>query len=83
MKAGNNHWHLNKSVPVAIIFAILMQTAGALWWASKVEFSNTANAEKILELEERAKGDRDLYDRLIRVEILLENVLKEIRNKGN
>ena len=28
------HWHLDKRVPVAIIFAILVQTAGAVWWAS-------------------------------------------------
>jgi cell division protein FtsB len=29
-------WHLDKKVPVAIIFAILVQTAGAVWWASGI-----------------------------------------------
>jgi hypothetical protein len=29
-------WHLDKRVPVAIIFAILTQTGGALWWASSM-----------------------------------------------
>ncbi len=30
------HWHLDKRVPVAIIFAIVVQTAGALWWAASM-----------------------------------------------
>ncbi len=32
----NGEWHLNKSVPIALIFAIFIQTAGAIWWASSI-----------------------------------------------
>jgi hypothetical protein len=35
-------WHLDKRVPVAIIFALLVQTAGAVWWASAMS-SNVAS----------------------------------------
>lgn len=29
-------WHLDKRVPVALIFAIIIQTATAVWWVSGV-----------------------------------------------
>jgi uncharacterized membrane protein len=29
-------WHLDKRVPVAMIFAILMQTIGIVWWAATI-----------------------------------------------
>lgn len=29
-------WHLDKKVPLALIIVIVIQTAGAIWWASKV-----------------------------------------------
>jgi hypothetical protein len=30
-------WHLNKSVPVTIIFALLVQTAGIVIWATRLD----------------------------------------------
>lgn len=32
----NEHWHLRKEIPVALILAILVQTGGALWWAASM-----------------------------------------------
>lgn len=37
-------WHLDKRVPVAIIFALLVQSAGVIWWAS-----NMASRQSVLE----------------------------------
>ena len=31
-------WHLSKSVPISFIFALLVQTAAALWWASAINY---------------------------------------------
>lgn len=27
-------WHVGKEIPLAMIFAIVMQTMGAIWWAA-------------------------------------------------
>jgi hypothetical protein len=32
----HEHWHLRKEIPVALIFAIVVQTGGVLWWASAI-----------------------------------------------
>jgi hypothetical protein len=44
-------WHLDKRVPVAIIFALLIQTAGAVWWASAMSSSVAALREADSRLE--------------------------------
>lgn len=31
------HWVLDKKIPITLIVTILIQTATAIWWASKVE----------------------------------------------
>lgn len=30
-------WHLDKRVPIALIFAMLLQSAGLVWWVSKLD----------------------------------------------
>lgn len=32
-----SYWHLDKRVPIALIFAIFMQTTGVIWWASSIQ----------------------------------------------
>lgn len=27
-------WHVGKEIPIAMLFAIFVQTAGAIWWAA-------------------------------------------------
>lgn len=41
-------WHLDKRVPVAIIFSLILQSAAIVWWASGV----TSRLETV----ERAQG---------------------------
>lgn len=33
---AEGQWHLDKRVPVAIIFAILVQSGSMIWWASNM-----------------------------------------------
>lgn len=44
-----DQWHLDKRVPVAIIFSILAQTAAAVWWASTM----SANVATLREADTR------------------------------
>lgn len=32
--SNDSQWHLNKSVPISLLFAIFLQTATGIWWAS-------------------------------------------------
>jgi len=72
----DSQWHLDKRVPVAIIFALLMQTIGAFWWAATI-------TERVAHLERTGIVNRELHDRVIRLEaqqIITNTLLSEIRD---
>jgi hypothetical protein len=37
MPSQDKRWHLDKRVPLALIFALFMQTIAAAWWASNTD----------------------------------------------
>ena len=39
---ANEPWHINKSIPVALIFTVLGQFAFGVWWASQADSRMTA-----------------------------------------
>ena len=51
---GNNDeaWHLDKRVPLVFILAILLQTAGIVWWGSSI--SERVNSVEREQLDQRA-----------------------------
>ena len=55
----NSSWHLSKTVPISVIFAILFQTAAILIWAVRIdarvsvlEIVDIAHATRIVRLED-------------------------------
>lgn len=71
---------LDKHIPLALILTILIQSAGAFWWASKVDSAVVANSVAIKELQTARKDTLQLYERMVRVEVLLETVLEEVKH---
>lgn len=65
-------WHLDRHIPIALILAIIGQTAGAVWWASTISSTQADQGRRIGVLEtgkaEDARADRDSADRLARIE---------------
>lgn len=80
MATSEKKWHIDKTIPLAIILAILSQTAGAFWWASKVDSYVTSNTSRIIKLETAIMENRQLADRLVRVEVRQESA-NELLNK--
>ena len=54
-------WHLDKRVPMALILAIAVQSGAGLIWAG-------AAGERIRHLEDQAMMNRNMTERLVRVE---------------
>lgn len=71
-KPASEPWHLDRRVPIALIIAIIGQTAGAVWWASTISGAVADHARRVALLEagkvEDARADRDSADRLARIE---------------
>lgn len=85
MAADLDSWHLDRKVPVTIIMTILVQTAGLIWWASKMDSRVATLEEADRRFDQRhvvadakleaLRGDRD---RLVRMETQLEGIQKSI-----
>lgn len=49
----NNSWHLSKSVPVTLIFAVICQTVAVVWYMSNLDSNVEANVKEIARHEVR------------------------------
>ena len=72
------HWHLDKKVPIALIFAIFLQAVAVVWWgsglSSRVE-TNTTNISTLQTAEQvRIRDERVLEGRLSRIEAQLGSI---------
>lgn len=64
---SDSSWHLDRKVPVAIILALGLQTAGVVWWGATA-------AERLNALERKVELAAPQADRLTKVETRLEAV---------
>jgi TolA-binding protein len=44
---SDTSWHLDKRVPISLILALLVQTAGMVWWAASLSGRVDVNARDI------------------------------------
>jgi hypothetical protein len=49
-------WHLDKSVPIGLIAAILLQTAAAIWWSATI--SARVDSLEAVALDNKTTGPR-------------------------
>lgn len=40
-------WHVGKEIPIAMLFAVAIQTGGALWWAASFSATVTAKLDSL------------------------------------
>lgn len=78
MTARPERWHVGKEIPLALIFALFLQTAGWVWWAatqsakldtltnmvSDFKASQYTQADARRDMEINLSRDRDMARRL-------------------
>lgn len=68
---SENHWHLDKRVPIALIFTIFIQTATMGVWVGSIQSRVDANERAIA-------ASADTAERLARIEAILERVERRL-----
>jgi hypothetical protein len=90
--AGGN-FHVDKRIPVALIFAMLVQTAGIVWWAASLQAAQAQGKDEDRRFELRVDRVEDTTDdvktRVIRIEEKLEGqddvlqqILRSVENRS-
>ena len=57
-------WHLDKRIHVALIFALAMQSAGAVWWASNQSARLEQTELRVARLETGAARSQEASNKL-------------------
>lgn len=69
---GQQHWHLDKRVPLSMIFALLVYAVTAIWFASGISTRMDFNERKLDEVDDKAvealNKQSELLERLARIE---------------
>ncbi len=71
---GADQWHLDKRIPIALVVAIIVQTASIMFWVGSIDTrvamlegaqaANTDVRERVIRIEEQLKHIREGIDRL-------------------
>lgn len=67
----DNHWHLDKKVPIALIVAILAQTGSFIWWGATI-------SQRVSNLEAASDSRALLSERITRQEALMEGLQRGV-----
>lgn len=71
---SRTNWHLSKSVPITLLFAIAMQTLVSVWWARGQVAIDEDHEKRLMAVEKAREGDR-LSERIAVLEVKLAQVL--------
>jgi len=58
---AEREWHLDKKVPIALIFTIVLQTVTVVWWAA-------TTSQRLDQVERRQEASASQAERIIRLE---------------
>jgi hypothetical protein len=77
MKMREQDFFIERHVPLALVFTLCVQAAGAVWWASAKDAQDIARDRRIAQIEERGTHNEarqlEIIERLARLETHAEN----------
>ena len=77
---SEDSWHLSKSVPITLIFGLLVQGAAIVWTVSMMMSDIEANREDIMSLQQRmARIETSVHEQAVSLARIGENI-KAIRS---
>ncbi len=84
MTNSNEAWHLSKSVPITLIFALIVQAAVIVWTVSQMQAEITSSQKDIGTLEDKVvKLEQNSNIQAVQLGRIEENLksMKEILNQ--
>jgi len=72
-RRAEDHWHLDKRIPLALIVTIVMQTLAATWWAASVD-------ARLTFVEDTAATSREVSERITRLEVQQQELREDLRD---
>lgn len=70
---ANQHWTIDKRIPIAVIVAIISQTAAGIWWAATTD-------SRVSTLEDKAEQQQTYDTRIQSLERDMPVIREKIQN---
>jgi type II secretory pathway component PulL len=67
----DQQWRIDRHIPIALIFAVMLQTAAATWWASGITI-------QVAQLERQAASTMPQGERLVKVETKVDSLIDAV-----
>lgn len=70
-RRSTDKWHVGREIPIALMVMLLIQTGGAVWWASSMSSKLDAALQTLAEFraerytKDDARRDRELFMQII------------------
>jgi hypothetical protein len=81
------NWHIDKHIPLALVGAIMLQTAAGVWWAattsSRVDGLERDRATAVVAVDTAARNSSAISERMVKLETKFDGMadsLTEIKN---
>jgi uncharacterized protein YlxW (UPF0749 family) len=72
---ASEQWHLDKRVPIALIFTLFVQTAAAIWWAASINERMAVNESTITAIKaDQVSAGKELETQRTQVAVLVEQL---------
>ena len=76
---SEQEWHLSRSVPISLIFAIACQTVALIWFVATLRNDVDINKTEIIKLETRTENLEDIVQSQAVTLARMDENLKSIR----
>lgn len=73
------HWHLRKEFHASTLVFLALQTAGLIWWASKLDERVNQTVKQVATLEQKDNANIQLLERVGRIEENLGHVRERVK----
>lgn len=73
------HYTIDKRVPVAVVIMILVQSAAAVWWASRIDNVTNHHEQRLFKVESDLREVRENNERLVKLEVRQENTVMALQ----
>lgn len=76
-------WHVGKEIPIAMLFAIFLQTTGAIWWAATMSSKLDSLSYQVAALTADKYSQQDALKDQALILQKISSVEKRIENMEN
>lgn len=76
-----DQWHVGKEIPLAMLFAILVQTGAAIWWAASFSATVTTKLDDLSNQVAALTADKYTQHDAIRDQALMNEKIENLKRQ--